>query len=133
MEAKTAVKLAGVFLVSAYIGFYLGFTVDSSEQKYVSGVNATVGKSQDLATAEFNGEKIDLMYENTRKAKFYIDLDRDGSFEIKLDGLTRNAKVQQTTETVNIGDTNYRLYFRYSDDPGKKGDAWLEMYRVQES
>ncbi|MFB6291769.1 MAG: hypothetical protein ABEI58_00055 [Candidatus Nanohaloarchaea archaeon] len=134
MERKTLVMGAAVFFVVAMVGFYAAFTAQGpkGDAKYSQRFNLTADDGNDVVTASFDGRSLDLMHESTERAKFYIDQDRDGSFDIRLDGLTHDGSVNNETRIVTYNNTDYRLYFRYSDSLDSSGDAWLRLFFVEE-
>ncbi len=137
MDRQTLLVGVSVFILLAFAGFYLGTGQDSpagpgQDAKFATLMNTTVDNDADIGTARFDNRSLDLMHENREEARFYIDTDRDGSFDKELEDLEHNGKVQNLTETVNLGDTTYMLYFRYRDSGSERGDAWLWLYRVRE-
>ncbi|MFB6214023.1 MAG: hypothetical protein ABEJ07_05670 [Candidatus Nanohaloarchaea archaeon] len=133
VDRQTLVLSVVVFLVFSLGGFYLAFyTGDTPEQKYVSGMNVTADSENNIVTASFDGREIDLMHEDSRQAHYYLDLDRDGSFDLELEGLVHDGQVREHNRTVTLNRTNYRLYFRYRDDAGEEDDSWFRLYRVVE-
>jgi hypothetical protein len=132
-DRQTLAISAAVFALFAFGGFYLAFSAnDPASSLYTSSMDVTVDSETDIATAEFDGQSIDLMHEDSQSARFYLDLDRDGSFDIELEGLTRDGETHRYNRTVTLDRTNYRLHFRYQDDAGEADDSWLELYRVVE-
>lgn len=132
MERQTVLVGAVVFLAFSLGGFYLAFTAQDSEQKFASGMDVRVDQDTSVATAEFDGHSVDLMHEDSKKARFYLDLDRDGSFDLEIEGLAHDGETHRVNRTVTMNSTNYRLYFRYSDDGEEENDSWMELYRVLE-
>ncbi len=137
MDRQTLLVGVSVFILLAFAGFYLGTGQDSpsgpgSDTKFSTLMNTTVDDDDEIATARFDNRTLDLMYEDTEEARFYIDIDRDGSFDKEFDGLKHNGEVYNVTETVNLGESTYMLYFRYKDSGNETGDGWLWLYRVRE-
>lgn len=133
MERQTLVTGGAVFFVLALIGFYIAFAgQEAPDTKFSQQYNLTADNDNDIVTVSFDNRTLDLMHESTPAAKFYIDKDRDGSFDIRMDGLTRDGEVNNETRIVTFNNTDYRFYFRYSDSPDVRGDAWLRLFFVEE-
>lgn len=134
MDRQTVFIAGAVFFVFALAGFYISSSQrDSPEnQGFMKGMNVTASSSQDVATASFDGQSIDIMHEDSKKARFYLDLDQDGSFDIELKDLDHTGEVEETARVVSIGGKDYRLRFRYVDSPDVKGDSWIRLYLVRE-
>lgn len=132
-DRQTLIITAAVFVLFAFGGFYLASsTGGGSDKTFVSSMNVTVDSEIDIATARFDGKALNLMHEDSKKARFYLDLDRDGSFDLELEGLKHDGQGRKYNRTVTLGNTNYRLHFQYRDDARKEGDSWLTLYRVLE-
>lgn len=122
MRIKEAATIAGIFLLSALIGFNLG---SSSEQRdfYSNQLNVTANEDNEIVTARFDNRSINLMYQDS--PRFFLDLNRDGSYdrEINITG----EGVRETTELVTLEGRSYNLYLQYnSSKPG-----WIKLYRAE--
>ena len=122
MKRQTLLMGVAVMILVGLIGFYMAFLMEenlgnSSNQttKFVESTNFSTSSDDSIVTAEFDNKSLNLMHEDSQEARFYVDLDQDGSFDIELKDLTRDGNVHRTTEIVTLGGTNYRLYFRYKD------------------
>lgn len=130
---QTLAISAAVFVLFAFGGFYLASNASNPEETlYTSSMDVRVDSETDIATASFDNQKIDLMHEDSQSAKFYLDLDRDGSFDLELEGLEHDGETHNYNRTVTLNQTNYRLHFRYQDETEQVGDSWLKLYRVVE-
>ncbi len=134
MERQTLLIGAAVFVIATAAGFLGTQHVQGTDQpeKFRSLVNATVDADQNIRTVEFDGQSLDLMYEDSSEAGMYIDLDQDGSFDIELENLTRNGEVRETTQIVTFGNKSYNLYIRYKDDRDEEGEGFMRVYQVRE-
>lgn len=133
MERQNILIAGAVFVLFAVAGFYIGSSQQSKPggQEFVEGMNVTASSETDVATASFDGQSIDIMHEDSEKARFYLDLDQDGSFDVELEDLDRTGEVEETARVVSIGGKDYRLRFRYRDSPDVKGDSWIRLYLVR--
>lgn len=139
MERQTVLMGIAIMVLLGLVGFYAGFMVDEGlgpsvnySDKMVKDMNVTLNDENDIATVEFDNRSLNLMHENTRSAKYYIDLDRDGSSDKRLKNIMHDGKIHHATELVTLKDKTYRLYFRYKDSSDERGDAQLWLYRVEE-
>lgn len=119
----------------ALVGFYVGFLYEpangnDAEQKYKE-LNVTVGKGEDIQTAEFYNQSIDIFHEDGERATFYLDLDQDGSADETLQ-ITHDGEEHVITDIVTLGQKDYRLYFRYRDNATVRDDAYLTLYRAEQ-
>ncbi len=132
MQTRDAVLLAAVFLASVTAGIIATQSLGQSgnqtdKQETVFTVGALVDGENDITTASFDNRSIDLLFEDEQEALMYLDLNRDGSADIELDGLNRSGRVQQTTETVTLGNHSYRLVLEYRDNSTSTGEAYLNL------
>ncbi len=132
MQTRDAVLLAAVFLASVTAGLIatqsLGQPTDQTAgEETVFTVGALVDGENDITTASFDNRSMDLLFEDEQEALMYLDLNRDGSADIELDGLNRSGRVQQTTETVTLGNQSYRLVLEYRDNSTSTGEAYLNL------
>ncbi|MFB6244843.1 MAG: hypothetical protein ABEJ03_00685 [Candidatus Nanohaloarchaea archaeon] len=93
--------------------------------------HSEVNSSKDISTVSFFNQSVDLMLEDSANATFYLDIDRDGSADRTIQGLTSDGKINKAVRLVDFEDGVYRLYIRYQDDSSREGDAWMEVYRVR--
>lgn len=132
IDRKTASVGAAVFLLMAVAGFYTVQTADKTA-RYDRSFNLTVSPDNDIVTASFDGNSVDILRGSGVNASFYIDYDRDGNGAEEngeITGLVRDGKIRKTSELATFNGTNYMLYFRYRTVPGEEGD-WLTLYRVK--
>jgi len=132
MQTRDAVLLAAVFLASVTAGLIatqsLGQPTDQTAgEETVFTVGALVDGENDITTASFDNRSMDLLFEDEQEARMYLDLNQDGSADIELDGLNRSGRVQQTTETVTLGNQSYRLVLEYRDNSTSTGEAYLNL------
>jgi hypothetical protein len=133
MQTRDAVLLAAVFLASVTAGLIATQSLgqpggQTDRQETVFTVGALVDGENDITTASFDNRSMDLLFEDEEEeARMYLDLDRNGSADIELDGLNRSGRVQQTTETVTLGNQSYRLVLEYRDNSTSAGEAYLNL------
>lgn len=134
MEQRDYLTGLAVLIMSASAAFGMGslYFGDQQPRHYSKTLNATVNADQPTRTVEFDNHSIQLMFEDRETARMYIDKDNDGSFDIELEDLERNGEIHSVTELVTLGNTSYRLHFRYKDNDSVRDDAWLTLYQVQE-
>ncbi|MFB6190451.1 MAG: hypothetical protein ABEJ91_02665, partial [Candidatus Nanohaloarchaea archaeon] len=103
VDSQTLAVSVAVFLLFALGGFYLASSPgDQPGKLFVSAMNVTVNADRDIATAEFDGRKINLMHEDSARAVYYLDFNRDGSFDLELEGLIHDGKVREYNRTVTL-------------------------------
>nr|EGQ39764.1 MAG: hypothetical protein J07AB56_04920 [Candidatus Nanosalinarum sp. J07AB56] len=132
MQTRDAILLAAVFLGSVTAGLVATQSLgqpggQSGTEETVFTVGGLVDGENDIATASFDNRSVDLLFEDDAEARMYLDLDQDGGADIELDGLNRSGAVQQTTETVTLGDRSYRLTFEYRDNSTTTGEAYMNL------
>jgi hypothetical protein len=137
MERQTLLMGVALFVLMVLTGFYAGFLMDSdsrdNEQNLFSTeMNVTASDDNDIATVSFDNKSVDIFYEDTPEAKFYIDLNQDGSSDIQIDDLTHDGDTYSTTEIITLNSQNYRLYMTYRDSPETRNDGWITVYQVRE-
>ena len=133
MERQTFLLGVSVMMLLALIGFYVGFLYENpsdNEDTNFEEVNFTVNDSNNIETASFYNHSIDLFYESGTSAKFYLDIDQDGSADRELD-VNRSGNVETLTEVITLEGADYRLYMNYKDDSSIEDDGYLTLYRVE--
>lgn len=132
IEKREATVLLSLFLVSVGAGFFMaGQTQQNSALSFEKFVDYRAGPEKAIKKAEFDNRSLNLMYEDSEAARMYIDLDRDGSFDRKLN-TTNDGEKRLTEEVVTLKNRSYRLYFRYRDDSERSGDGFLTLYRIKQ-
>ena len=133
MERQTFLLGVSVMMLLALIGFYVGFLYENpsdNEDTNFEELNFTVNDSNNIETASFYNHSIDLFYESGMSAKFYLDIDQDGSADRELD-VNRSGNVETLTEVITLEGADYRLYMNYKDDSSIEDDGYLTLYRVK--
>ncbi|MBC5793273.1 MAG: hypothetical protein H8Z69_04545 [Nanohaloarchaea archaeon] len=133
MEYRDLVLLASIFVLATGAGALIGqsFQSEPVEQRYSKLLDVRVNSSTQVATASFDNRSINLMYESSDKAGMYIDVNRDGSFDKRLNGLVRDGEEHTKVELLGLDSDGYMLYFRYSDNSSVSEDGSLELYQVR--
>lgn len=134
MDRRTLLAGAALFAVLAYVGFFAAFQAGNNDRggKFSSDYNLTASQGSEIVTVRFDGHSLDLMHEDRPTARFWIDVDRDGSADRELTGLVRDGSVHNTTELMRFNGTDYRFYFRYRDSKDARGDSWIRLFFVEE-
>lgn len=117
------------FLVALIAGYSLG---NAPVQQFETELDAEINVSNPVADVEIDGRNLTVMHQDDDSGKFFVDVTGDGEPDRELE-LVRDGTVHQSTELVTLDGKTYFVYFRYSDDPGKSGDAWLRFYRAREA
>lgn len=131
LDRQTLITAGAVFVIFVFAGFYLAFQSEPQKQKFVESMNVTADSDNEIVTASFDNQSLDLMHEDQTRARFYLDLNQDGASDIELD-VVRNGTVQETTQVVTFGEKSYRLHLRYKDALDRNDDSWIRIYRVVE-
>lgn len=118
------------FLASAATGFAAAEIVEGAKEPGARFPLTEVNSSEEVATASFYNQSIDLLMEDGANATFYLDLDQDGGFERRLDTKS-DGNTRGITELVDLNGTSYRLNFEYRDSSQRRGDAWLRLIRAE--
>lgn len=93
-------------------------------------LNVTANSDNPIQTANFYNQSIDLMYEDRKEAKVYLDYDKDGSFDYQLD-INSDGEYHETSRTILLDSTSYALYFRYIDYSNRTDDGEITLYKVK--
>lgn len=133
MESRDLILVASIFVLATCAGALIGQSLGSepADQRYSKLMDVEVNASNQIATASFDNRSINLMYESSPEAGMYIDVDRDGSFDRRIDGLVRDGEIRTKVELLGIEEDGYMLYFRYMDDPEQSGEGFLSLYQVR--
>ncbi|MFB6204429.1 MAG: hypothetical protein ABEJ75_02180 [Candidatus Nanohaloarchaea archaeon] len=129
MERKDLLLLAAVF-VAAFSAGWMSYSI-TRPSLYQSGLNATVDAQNGVRDVSFDNRSISLMHSNSAKGSFFLDIDRDGSPERKIE-VEHDGEIHQKQVFATVRGNTYILYLRYSDNPEKKDDAWMTVYKVEE-
>lgn len=120
-----------VFLFFLAAGFTLAEFQDR-EQRYVESFNITVDEEKSTATVKFRNNSFDMMLGGGEKATFFIDEDRDGSFDYRLRDLTRDGVIRSKVVPYSFNRTGYDLHFTYRDNNSVEGDSFLRLELIEE-
>lgn len=133
MEQRDILTAIGILVLSVAVGFGMGleFSQDSQE-KFTSFPDVRVDSTSQVQKLDFDNHSLDLMFEDRDEADFYIDKDRDGSFDIELENLTQDGEEREAVQVVTFGTKSYRIFYRYRDNISISEDAYLEVYQVKE-
>ena len=134
MERRDYLIAASLLIVSTSVFFGTGSLVfqEQSPEKYSEMFNVTVDSDNSVNSVNFDNRSLQLMFESGERARMYIDRDMDGSFDVELTDLERNGDTNTFTSLITYDSTSYRLHFKYSDNSSVEGDAFLNLYQIQE-
>ncbi|MFB6116261.1 MAG: hypothetical protein ABEK10_02005 [Candidatus Nanosalina sp.] len=118
---------ASVLMVSAAASFLYQQPEEGLKSLELQG---EVNSSNSIQKINFHNETASIMLEEGEKAEFYIDLDSDGSADIKLEGLVRDGNARKDSRILDYRSGAYLLKFRYSDNSSKTDDAWLSVSSI---
>ncbi|MFB6145628.1 MAG: hypothetical protein ABEJ99_03925 [Candidatus Nanohaloarchaea archaeon] len=132
IDRKTVAVSVAAFVVTAGIAFLAGSQMFAYNppQRFHAFPDVTANSSNNIATAHFDSHSIDLMYEDSKTFKAYLDLNRDGSFDKRFTDLVHDGTKHETSKIVTLGNNSYRLYFTYRDSKNESGDGHITLYRV---
>ncbi|WP_414836302.1 hypothetical protein [Candidatus Nanohalococcus occultus] len=132
MDRQTVILATTLTVLVGLTGLQAGI-IQSDQNRSPEQANGfepvTADSENNVATASFYNQSIDLMYEDRAAAKMYLDYDRDGSFDHQID-VESDGERHNTSRTVTLGEESYGLYFSYSDDAGRTDDGQLTLYKV---
>ena len=131
MDTKDIVLGASILLLMSMAGFYLASSSDEREpvDNGAFTQNFTATGDEEIVTASFDNRSLNLMLESRTDARFYLDLDTDGSFDREIEN-SGNGTVEKNTELVKLRNRTYRLYLETQDDAESEDDAYLRLYRA---
>ncbi|EGQ43685.1 MAG: hypothetical protein J07AB43_16760 [Candidatus Nanosalina sp. J07AB43] len=117
-----------VLIISAAASFtYLSAQEEDGENVDLSG---EINSTENQKVISFYNESAELMVEQSPKADFYIDLDRDGSADIQLN-LDQDGKIRKDSRILDYRSGSYLLKFTYSDDANQTEDHWLRPTEIK--
>jgi|GEM_PF-1613352 hypothetical protein len=117
-----------VLIISAAASFtYLSAQEEDGENVDLSG---EINSTENQKVISFYNESAELMVEQSPKADFYIDLDRDGSADIQLN-LDHDGKIRKDSRILDYRSGSYLLKFTYSDDANQTEDHWLRPTEIK--
>lgn len=126
-----------VFIISALTAFTALSILNSPSvnvgEPEIESMNLTVDSDSNIATAEFFNKSLDIMREDGLNATYYLDFDRDGSFDSRLEDLKRDGRVHVRQELITLGGEDFEFSFRYKDNSSKEGDDFLRLYMVKKT
>ncbi|MFB6158719.1 MAG: hypothetical protein ABEJ95_03600 [Candidatus Nanohalobium sp.] len=131
MEKQDYAILLAAFILSTGAGFTLGQILDPGNG-YVKEVNVTVNADKETAELDFNGHTLELRYEDSPKAEMYYAFN-DSRGVTRIEGLEHDSQLNTFRDIKSFGNQTYFLYFRYMDDPKKREDGFLKLYRIEET
>ena len=117
--AVFSVAAAGVFIYQAQ---------DTQTQKI--DFSGEINSSENEMVLEFFNETAEIIMEQSDKSRFYIDLDIDGSADIRLDKLIHDGNARKDSIIFDYRSGAYLLEFRYSEDANRTEDGWLRPLKI---
>lgn len=132
LDRKQALVAASVFIFAIAIGFSIGEQRNTNQEPelYDSSFNLTLSSENAIQEVNFDNRSVNLLFEDSQEFSAYIDLDRDGSAEKKLNTTSDGSK-SVTTELVTLDGQSYRFFFEYIDDPERTEGDFITLYRVK--
>lgn len=121
------------FFLATTVG-YAGHQMISNDgsSSYTEDLDLRVDSETQVASTEFDGNYLELRYEDTEKAKFYFKFNDTRDVQ-QLEGLRQDGTLQTTTKIRSFGNKTYFLYLRYLDNPNQSEDGYMELYRIEEA
>ena len=133
MEVQDYLVVLSAFLLAAGIGFAIHqFVQTDSSDEFSQELDLRVDSDNPVASTEFDGNNLELRYEDSEEAKFYFKFNDTRGVQ-QIEDLKQDGTLQTKTEIKSFGNKTYFLYLRYRDDPNQTGDGFMELYRVEEA
>lgn len=125
--AKYVSVFLAVFLISALVSFtYQGQDRETDSISFSGEING----SENEMILEFFNETVEITMEKSDKSRFYIDMDSDGSADIRLDKLTHDGNARKDSVMLDYRSGVYLFEFRYSEDANRTDDGWLRPLKI---
>ena len=132
MEIQDYLVVLSAFLLAAGAGFAIHqFVQTDSSDEFSQDLDLRVDSDNPVASTEFDGNNIELRYEDTTEAKFYFKFNDTRNIQ-QIEGLRQDGTLQTKTEIKSFGNKTYFLYLIYQDYPNKTGEGFMEIYRIEE-
>jgi hypothetical protein len=125
------IGIAAFFLATA-IGFTAHQTIQKNQNNYTTDLTLRVDAEKQTASTKFDGNYIELRYEDTEKAKFYFKFNDTRNIQ-RIKGLKQDSTLQTTTKIRSFGNKTYFLYLRYQDNPNQTQDGYIELYKIEQA
>lgn len=125
LSSRQYLQLGGLLVMAFVAGFLVAEQLQNQHERL--DIDEELNASQSLVTVEFYSNSVDFMMERGEEAQFYLDRDRDGSADERMD-VERDGEVHQDVMLLDHPDNIYRVFYRYkiSDE-----EAWMQFFRVE--
>lgn len=131
METQDILVAVAAFILAAGLGFAAHQSL-KGDDKFSTDVSLRVDTDNQIASTEFDGNFLELRYEDTDRAKYYFKFN-DSRRVQQIENLKQDGTLQTTTKIRSFGNKTYFLHLRYQDDPSVSDDGFMEIYRVEET
>jgi hypothetical protein len=132
MERRDFLILASAFFLATGAGFALHQYIQSDD-KYSSDLSLRADSDKNVAGTNFDGNYIELRFEDTPEAKFYFKFNDSRQVQ-QIENLRQDGKLQTTTKIRSFGKKTYFIYIRYRDNPEENSEEdFIEIYRIEEA
>ena len=121
VDAVLFLSVAVVSAVLVFSAFNIGTGQEEDDKVMFSG---EINSSENQMVVDFYNESAELIVEQSPEARFYIDLNRDGSADIEL-GLNHDGTIRKQSKILDYRSGAYLFEFTYNDDANKTEDHWL--------
>ncbi|MFB6203065.1 MAG: hypothetical protein ABEK01_01090 [Candidatus Nanohaloarchaea archaeon] len=133
---KDVMFALAAFTLAVPSGYYMMDALQDApqtgEQKFSTEISRTVNASRGVIEVSFDNRTVELLHSDLAKGAFFFDTDEDPQTEREV-AVTRDGKVHQTRILLTVRGNTYIFHLRYADDPATTGDAWMEIYRIEET
>lgn len=132
MNFRDLLIVASAFFLSIGVGFGVHQFLQS-DGKYSSDLSNRADAENQVAGASFDGNYIELRYEDTPEASFYFKFNDSRGVQ-RIEDLRQDGTLQTTTKIRSFGEKTYFIYLRYRDNPNQSSEEdFIEIYRIEEA
>ncbi len=118
-------QLGGLLLIAFAAGFFMAEQLQDQHESL--DINEELNASQNVVTVDFYNESVDFFMERNGETFFYLDQDRDGSADDRIE-VNTDGEVHQDVMLIDYPDNIYRVFYRYQVS---EEEAWMQFFRVE--
>lgn len=124
-SSRQYLQLGGLLLLAFTTGFLTAEQLQDQNERL--DIDEELNASKSVVTVDFYSNSVDFMKERGEETHFYLDRDRDGSADERLD-VEKDGEVHQDVMLLDYPENIYRVFYRYkvSDE-----EAWMQFFRVE--
>ena len=132
MEYQDYLFVGAVFFLAAGTGFAAHNMLKGGDSGYVEELSLRADTENSKVNTTFDGNFIELRHEEAPEARFYFNFNQSTPAQ-EIENFKHDGTLQTTTEIKSFGNKTYFLYIRYRDDPNQSEDAFIELFRIEET